>query len=62
MRRQSARPSPGPAWLPSGTGPTDAVLGGLLGEYATGIGEIKFALDLAAFVGAVTACAAGWAH
>ena len=47
---------------PFASGPVDAVMAGVLGEYATGVGEAKLIYDGVTYVGAVGGCLAGVIH
>src|ERR1700722_18710296 len=39
-----------------------STVGTTAAEFATGVGEAKFALDAITYVGSLTACGFGWAH
>ena len=47
---------------PFASGPMDAAMGAVLGEYATGVGEAKLIYDGVTYVGAVGGCLAGIIH
>ena len=47
---------------PWASGPVDAVTAGVLGEYASGFGEVKLAYDAATYFGAAAGCAFGIIH
>lgn len=47
---------------PFASGPVDAAMGAVFGEYATGVGEAKLIYDGVTYVGAVGGCLAGVIH
>lgn len=47
---------------PFASGPVDAIMTAVLGEYATGVGEAKLLYEGVTYIGAASGCGSGIVH